>query len=304
MGPKRLPPTDAELTARPRLGKIEVVANVASGSVGPTAPAELEELLAEFGVSARVRAPEPGDLMRELKAAIDTGPDLLITLAGDGTVRAAAELCGPDGPMIAPLPGGTMNMMPHAVYGDRTWQEALKIALEDGRERDLGGGCIDGHRFLCAAILGSPARLAPAREAARSGRPLVAFGRLRHAFERAFTGRLRYQLDGGVRAKAEALVLICPIASKVMHAEDPALEAAALNPSGAVEILRLGLNALVRDWRIDASVEDQFCKRARVWSAQSIPALLDGEIVRLSNIAEIRYDPKVCRVLTPPKDER
>jgi diacylglycerol kinase family enzyme len=261
-------------------------------------------LLAEFGVSARVRVPEPGQLVRQLKAAIDTGPDLLITLAGDGTVRAAAELCGPDGPMLVPLPGGTMNMMPHAVYGQRPWQEALKIALEEGRERELGGGCIEGHRFLCAAILGSPARLAPAREAARAGHLLEAAGRLRHAVRRAFTGRLRYQLDTGQRSKAEAVVLICPIASKAMHAEDPALEAAALNPRGAGEILRLGINALVRDWRVDPSVENEFCKRAQVWSAQRIPALLDGEIVRLPSLVEVRYDPKICRVLTPPKDER
>jgi len=251
-----------------------------------------------------VRAPQPEDLMVELKRAVDAGPDLLITLAGDGTVRAAAELCGADGPIIAPLPGGTMNMLPHAVYGARPWQEALKLALDEGRERELGGGCIEGHRFLCAAILGSPARLAPAREAARKGHLLEAAGRVRHAVQRAFTGRLRYRLDGRPRAKAEALVLICPIASKVMHAEDPCLEAAALNPKGAGEILRLGLNALVRDWRIDPAVEDEHCKRAQVWAAQGIPALLDGEVVRLPSVIDVRYDPKICRVLTPPKDER
>jgi diacylglycerol kinase family enzyme len=281
-----------------------VVANVASGSVGPDAPEEIAKLLAEFGIAAKVRAPEPVDLIDQLKASVDAAPDLLIVLAGDGTVRAAAELCGPTGPMIAPLPGGTMNMLPHAVYGSRPWQEALQLALEDGRERDLGGGCIEGHRFLCAAILGSPARLAPAREAAREGRPVEAFARARHAVRRAFTGRLRYQLDNGRRAKAEALVLICPIASKVMHAEDPVLEAAAMDVSGAGEVLRLGLNALIRDWRVDPAVETHPCRRARVWSAQGIPALLDGEIVRLPSVTDVRYDPRICRVLTPPKDER
>ena len=137
---------------------------MASGSVGPDTPDEMARLLAEHGVAADVHACAPSELMDQLKASIASGPDLLITLAGDGTVRAAAELCGPDGPMIAPLPGGTMNMLPGAVYGGRPWDEALKLALEEGRERELGGGCIEGHRFLCAAILGSPARLAPARD--------------------------------------------------------------------------------------------------------------------------------------------
>jgi diacylglycerol kinase family enzyme len=281
-----------------------VVVNVASGSVGSDAPEEMARLLAEHGVKADVRACGPGELMAQLKASVAAAPDLLITLAGDGTVRAAAELCGPDGPLIAPLPGGTMNMLPHAVYGARPWPEALKLALEEGRERELGGGCIDGHRFLCAAILGSPARLAPAREAARDGKFGLAFTQTRKAIERAFTGRLRYQLDNGQREKAEALLLICPIASKVMHAEDPQLEAAALNPRGAGEILRMGLNALVRDWRVDPAVENQFCRRARIWSAHRIPAILDGEIVALPSLAEVRYEPNVCRVLTPPKEDR
>lgn len=277
---------------------------MASGSVGPDTPEEMSRLLAEYGVAADVHACAPTELTDQLKASIAADPDLLITLAGDGTVRAAAELCGSDGPMIAPLPGGTMNMLPNAVYGGRPWAEALKLALEEGRDRELGGGCIEGHRFLCAAILGSPARLAPVREAAREGRFRDAARQLKRAFDRAFTGRLRYQLDGGPRSKAEALVLICPIASKVMHAEDPALEAAALDVRGAGELLRLGVNALVRDWREDPSVENELCRKVRVSSAQRIPAVLDGESVMLPGLTEVRYDPKVCRVLTPPKEDR
>lgn len=277
--------------------------NVASGSVAPDAPEVMARLLAEHGVKAEVHACQPGELMSQLKASIDAAPDLLITLAGDGTVRAAAELCGPDGPMIAPLPGGTMNMLPHAVYGAHPWAEALKLALEEGREQDLGGGCIDGHRFLCGAILGSPARLAPVREAARDGQFRKAATRLRRALQKAFTGRLRYQLDNGPRAKAEALVLMCPIVSKIMRADDPMLEAAALNPTGAVEVLRLGINALVRDWRVDPAVENQPCRNAHIWSAQRIPALLDGEPTYLKPNAHVRFDPKVVRVLMPPQED-
>lgn len=278
--------------------------NVASGSVGADAPEELSRLLAEHGVSAEVHACAPGELMAQLRASVDAAPDLLITLAGDGTVRAAAELCGPDGPMIAPLPGGTMNMLSHAVYGPRPWADALTLALEEGRERDLGGGRIEDHRFLCGAILGSPARLATVREAAREGQFRKAATRLRRAFRNAFTGRLRYSLDDGPRAKAEALVLMCPIASKIMRAEEPMLEAAALNPTGAVEVLRLGLNALVSDWRADPSVDDQFCRTARVWSAQRIPALLDGEPTYLKPQVQVRFDPRIVRVLTPPREDR
>ena len=50
-----------------------------------------------------------------VRAAVDAAPDLLIVLAGDGTARLAAELCGLDGPLVAPMAGGTLNMLPHAL---------------------------------------------------------------------------------------------------------------------------------------------------------------------------------------------
>jgi diacylglycerol kinase family enzyme len=241
------------------------------------------------------------DIADELRAAVAAAPDLLVVLAGDGTARAAAEIAGPDGPMIAPLPGGTMNMLPHAVYGARPWPEALRLALEGGVERRLGGGHVEGHRFLVAAIVGPPALWAPAREAARLGKARLALVRAQRAFRRAFTGRLRYSLDGGEREKAEALVLMCPVASKVMRDEAAALEAAALNMRGAGEAVRLGINAIIRDWREDPAVEDRACRVARIWSAQGIPALLDGELVRLSPLTEVAFEPDICRVLALPK---
>ena len=134
-----------------------MIANVASGSVGADGPAEIAKILSDFGLAAHVCAPETHELTRCLRQAVDAAPDLLIVLAGDGTARAAAELCGPEGPIIAPLPGGTMNMLPHAIYGVRPWQMALTIALQQGYERPIGGGVVEGHSFLVAGIFGPPA---------------------------------------------------------------------------------------------------------------------------------------------------
>ena len=279
-----------------------MVANVASGGVGVDAPEQLAAIFAEYGISANICAPEIKGLGESLAAAVAAKPELLVVLAGDGTARTAAELCGPDGPALAPLPGGTMNMLPHAIYGARPWPEALRLALETGEERTIGGGQVEGHRFLCAAILGSPALWAPAREAVRKGKVRLAFLRAKRALDRAFTGRLRYALDGGGREKAEALVLMCPIASKALDEEAQSLEAAALNIRGATEAIRLGVNAIVRDWRFDPGVENEACQVARVWSAHPIPAILDGESVHLKRITEVRYQPRICRVLGLPKD--
>ncbi len=284
--------------------RIEVVVNCASGSVGPSAPAELEAMLAEHGVSAHVCSPETGELESCLRAALDSAPDLLIVLAGDGTARTAAQLAGPDGPVIAPLPGGTMNMLPHAVYGARPWQAALKHALQQGQPRIIGGGEVEGQIFLVAGIFGSPALWAPAREAARHGQPRLAWLRARRAMRRAFSGRLRYRLDGAERRKAEALVFMCPLTSRVMADDATALEAAALDVNGAADIFRIGVHAVTGDWRDAPNVQVEPCRLAEVWAAHRVPAILDGEAVTLPTRAQVRFRPGIVRVLAIPKELR
>jgi diacylglycerol kinase family enzyme len=283
---------------------VEVVANCASGSVGRTAPADIEKILSEHGLAAKVRSPEPQDLTRELRAAVDAAPDLLIVLAGDGTARAAAELCGPEGPMIAPLPGGTMNILPHAIYGVRPWQAALRLALDQGVGQVIGGGQVEGRSFLVGAIFGSAALWAPAREAARFGKLTLAWRRARRAMRRTFRGRLRYTLDGGGREKAEALMLMCPLASKALDNDDSALEAAAFDVHGTTDIMRVGLHAVLGDWRNTPGVEVERCQVARIWAAHGVPALLDGESVRLKPLSEVRYAARLARVLALPKAAR
>lgn len=287
------------MTGRPVLNRIELVANTASGSVGPDAPEAAREILAAHGVDARVQSPQDGDLMACLRRAVDARPDLVVVLAGDGTARAAAELCGPTGPLLAPLPGGTMNMLPHAIYGSRSWQDALKAILTDGEVRSLGGGEVEGRLFLVAAILGSPALWAPAREAVRQGRFDLAWGRAQRALRRAFSGRLRYALDDRSRGKAEAIAFICPAGSSALTDEDQMLEAAALNPAGAAEAFRLGLNAMMGDWRRDPAAQTSPCRAAAVWAAQGLPALLDGEPVRLPARVRVTWRPEVVRILAP-----
>ena len=281
---------------------VEVVANVASGGVGRGAPAEIEKILGDYGLGAHVCAPATHELEACIRAAVAARPDLLIVLAGDGTARAAAELCGPDGPMIAPLPGGTMNMLPHAIYGPRPWQTALTLALEQGHEQPIGGGSVDGHSFLVAGIFGAPALWAPAREAARFGKPRLAYLRARRALRRAFSGRLRYALDSGPREKAEALVIMCPLTSRALDNDDKALEAIGLDLHGAVDAVRMGFHALTGDWRHAPGVEVQRCQVARIWASHGIPAILDGESVLLKGLAEVRYTERVARVLAIPKD--
>lgn len=280
--------------------RVEIIANIASGSVGPDAPAQAEKILAEHGVSGSVHTPG-ADLNACLRSVIDSDPDAVFILAGDGTARAAAEMAGPDGPPVAPLPGGTMNMLPRAFYGDRSWQDALIACLEGGQPRMVSGGEVAGRPFYVAAILGSPALWADAREAVRAGKLDLAVMRAQRAVRRAFSGRLRLSLDGRPTQKTEALTLMCPLVSTVLAEDERALEAAALNPSSVADVFRLGVSAVTGSWRDDPSVSMGRCRIGKVWAGGRIPAILDGEPMRLDPEVQIRFRPKAFRALALPE---
>ncbi len=300
---------NAAPVARPRLQRIEAVVNTLAGHAGPDAPAAIQQIASQFGLDCNLRAPEPDKLWSELRAAVDTAPDLLVVVAGDGTAGAAASLCGPDGPLLAPLAGGTMNMLPHALYGVKDWRSALVETLTDGVETPVSGGEIDGRRFYVAAILGEPALWAEAREAARMRQLQLAWRKGRHAWRRAFSHRIRYCLDGGPKEKTLALTLMCPLVSKAMSGDERALEAARLDPQGVAQALRLGartmLSQLAGDWRDDPSVEVARCRSGMAWSGgRYLRAVLDGEPTRLHKQAEIRFLPRAFRALAPPAGRR
>jgi diacylglycerol kinase family enzyme len=289
------PPT---LQARPRLRRLAAVVNPASGCVGPGAAVALAEQVAAYGYDLSLSTPHPNEIEASLRAAVAAAPDLILVLAGDGTARLAAELCGPDGPLVAPLPGGTLNMLAHALYGPRPWPAALAAALEIGVERDVSGGRVGGRAFHVAAILGAPALLAHAREAVRAGRLLEAGRRVGHALRRAFGGELHYALEGAAEYRTEALVLIAPMISTMMRHE-AALEAASLDVRSAQEAFRLAFNGLTGGWRHDPSVTLEMFARGRAWARGRIPCILDGEIHPMPRAVEIKFVPRGFRALAP-----
>jgi diacylglycerol kinase family enzyme len=281
-----------------RIRRVEAVVNAASGSVGPGAADALERILAEHGYAFRIANAAPKDITAAVHVAVDSAPDLIVILAGDGTASLAARLSGAEGPLLAPLPGGTMNMLPHALYGPVNWRSALELALSVGVSRPVSGGEVDGRRFYVAAILGTPALWGEAREAVRAKRVRLAWLRARRAMIRTFSGKLHYSLSGGPEEKTEALSLLCPMVSRGLT-EDIALEVAAVDPNDALELLRLGFNAVTGDWRSDPSVRTTQCCEGVAWARGRIPAVLDGEPCRLSPRARFSFAPVAFRALAP-----
>lgn len=291
-------PGSRALTTRLDIKRVVVLVNPLSGSVGPRAAAEVEQILADYPCEAEV-VELVGDTMdAQIDEALASRPDVLFVLAGDGTARAAASKAGPKGPLVSPLPGGTMNMLPKALYGTTDWKAALRDALENGSAQCVSGGIVEGQAFYCAGIFGSPALWAPAREAMRTGKISLAWTYGRRAFRRAFSGKIRVELDLGKPRRSEALVLISPMISRALQ-EPVGLEAAAMNLSDVSEAFRLAANAVFSDWRQDPSVVTQPARLIRVRGRSRIPAVLDGEPVLLPNDITVAFIAKAFQALVP-----
>ncbi|MFC5390508.1 diacylglycerol kinase family protein [Brevundimonas bullata] len=294
----------AEPSATPRLSphvamkRVTILVNPLSGGVGPQAAAEAEAILSTYPLEATVVTLEGPRIKDQIGEALASKPDVLFVLAGDGTARSVATRAGAKGPLIAPLPGGTMNMLPKALYGTGDWKLALKRALEEGAPQAVSGGVVEGEAFYCAAILGAPALWAPAREAMRTGKLKLAWLYSRRALNRAFSGHIRFSLDGGAKRRAEALVLISPMISKAMD-EPVGLEAAAMNTADAAQAFRLAAHALFDDWRHDPNVTTQAARWITVSARSKIPAVIDGEPMLLGRNASIGFLPRAFMALVP-----
>jgi len=290
------------LTSKVKLGKIIMLINPMSGGVDGNAETQARAILDEYEVEADVYLLQGDGFQQTIDEAIAAKPDALLVLAGDGTARSVATLAGDHDILVAPLPGGTMNMLPKALYGTGDWKKALRRTLEQGEPRPIAGGAIGEEHFYCAAIMGAPALWAPAREAIRSGKIGKAWSQARLAFRRAFSGRIRFSLDKRQEQKAEALVLVTPLISKAFNENDPGLEAAAMKTSDAGQALRLAANALFTDWRNDEAVETTRTREVKVWGRSRIPAVIDGETIPVGREATIRFEPHAFTALALPAD--
>lgn len=275
-----------------------VLVNKDAGGVTAADRQKLLELLAQHGVR-RFELVEPDRLSPAIfKTAKNY--DLFIVLGGDGTARAAAEFAPKNAPPLVLLPGGTLNVLPRALYGNRAWPEALTAALERGEVRRLSMGRANDEAFFVAGIFGAPTLLARAREAVREGRYRVAVRRFRHFLKRAFTHGLRARPDGAPMRTAEAIGVLCPSFSGALEGEG--LEWARLDATRLQDLLRLGLRSFGPGWREDPSIDLRTCKGGDIVSTGLIPATLDGEPKTFVSRVRIRFERAGPRVVAVDPD--
>ncbi len=279
-------------------GRITAVLNIGSGGAGAKSAEEMAAIFAETDLAhAEVVAVGPDEIDHALAVATAES-EVVVVLGGDGTIRSAAEKCGAADKLLMPLAGGTMNMLPHALYGNVPWQTALRETLAAPEVRDVSGGKVEGQAFFCVAILGAPSLWADAREALRHGHPVEAIQRAATAIRRSGDA-LDYRLGDALSGEAEAVAVICPLVSQAMDGTERSLEAAALDPQAAGAIFRLAFHAIFDDWRRDPSVSLARVRTVRVSGHGRVPVILDGERALMGRVVNVAFEPLAFRALAP-----
>jgi diacylglycerol kinase family enzyme len=290
---------EAQDAAAALQGRLVAVLNTASGSVTAKAEQDVRAIFDAAGLGhGEVVCAAPAELEATLDATVRRA-DVLVVLGGDGTIRTAAEKSGESRNILIPLPGGTMNMLPRALYGARDWRRALSDTLAAPEVHCVSGGRAGPHAFFVAALVGAPTLWADARESLRAWRLLEAGRRAVTALRRGMSEPLDYAFDTAVAGSAEAVAVMCPLVSRVMREDEPKLEAAAIDTRTGAELLRLGVNTLFSDWRADPSVVSCKVERVSITGHGRVPVILDGERVRMGRRVEIAFTPLAFRALVP-----
>ena len=281
--------------------KIGALLNASSGTCNKEAEAELVGILEAAGLkAAHLWCGECSGYQTALDETRAMDLDLLIVLGGDGTIRSAAEGCDAERPILVPLPGGTMNVLPKALYGERPWAQALKATLDRPVLRPVAGAKVQQHRFFVAAMFGGVAGMGEAREALRTLAIGEAVEKGMAAMQGVMSSTLNYDFEGRT-GQSEAIAVMCG-ASRLADGSASGFEAAAMKVENPFSVMRLALHSLFGGWRQDPDVVHAYLHRLKVRSDTAITAMLDGETFDLGLEAEVEHLPHAFTALVPADD--
>lgn len=287
-------------------GQAVVLINLSSSSATDIA-GEITALFQRYGYGAPHILKGPGsempDLLQTMRRMEAT---IMVSYGGDGTAGAVSALARDRDCPFLPLPGGTMNMLTHGLYGSDDWKDCLLKGLAVDRARPMTAGRVidasgEDHVFLVGSIFGQATRMSEAREELRDGNLLEA---AKGALETLKTNDdqaplyVSFGSDAAPTQPAELLNVFCPFMSG--SALDPdRLDVMLVETLSAGTTLSLGLASLRGELQNDANVQAVQTDTFTLTSEAPIEALLDGEPRRFDGPVTVHIDKNCGRVLAP-----
>lgn len=285
---------------RTHFKKPTVIVNMAAGSSSDVTDDIASIFKRLHCPQPNVHLVDPPQLSAKYSEVKTDGTDLLIVFGGDGTCKSGAITARDAGIPFVALPGGTMNMLPKALYGTDDWQIALELALSQKTPRWQAAGSINNHIFFCGAIIGDPITMSEARESLRDGDVLEAVKQIPDIMTAIAHGeRFEFKVDGEIFDKdANGLQIYCPYMTTGATSTD-AFELASVPQLSMAQIIGIGARALTQDWRDSVHVKTAFAKHVEITGQGAFDILLDGEPETVKCPVKIKLETKGVLVLAP-----
>lgn len=269
-------------------GRVDIVFNPNSGrGRAPLLAAEVAEALGLAGFDTRRLT-----IAQYLGQPIDGGAACIVTVGGDGTVRAIVEgLCNRfagDGPPIAVLALGTANLVARHLqlpWSDVTRLDTLVRAIAEGRTREMDLPTANGRPFLLMCSAGFDAQVVHELAALRRG-PITKLSYV-PALAKSWLG---FRGDS-IEVRADAQLLFGPAPGLVIVANAPEYGTGfTLNPSATSNDGQLDVTVFTMEGRKHIvttawhAVTRQVGRAAAIMTTASVvditgtaPAQIDGE---------------------------
>lgn len=268
--------------------------NPKAGSVPADAHDRLTEVLQSVGHGGadliEVDTSDPETQLRELA---QQSPDLFIVWGGDGTLRAALTTVGLATPNLLLLPGGTMNLLPHILHGQKPWDEVLRAVIKSPRRHTLPAGDVNGQRFYCAMLAGAPAQFAEARESLRRGDLGKAAAEAGTALDTLNNLHLNARYTNGDSFADERLPTTSVIGAVIgaLTKAGAGMEVAALTNPTTGSALNVLWTSFFTDWRNANDVEVAPATSLEIASedGEEIPVIADGEAAKSDSRVRVDF---------------
>lgn len=254
-----------------------LISNIASGSTDARTVESLPALLPTIDFVGHTGF--PAEALPSVESLDAQNISLILLLAGDGTINAAATLYDKWSGAALVLPGGTMNMLANRLHGSAAIAEIARVVIAGDAARTTLPYVAAGDRRAYVAAIAGPASLwAHAREAVRGGRLRQAWRATRLAWLRSFARGPRVR--GGERARSAAILLL---------PDSGAIEIARIGVAGWLEAARLGLDYVASDWRRSPTVDIARADQAVLEGGRNVHMLFDGESARMPLPLAVRH---------------
>jgi len=287
-----------------------MIVNPAAGSFDDGFRRRLEESLLRQGAQCDIWETTPdcdGKVLAERAKA--SGASEVLVCGGDGTVMAVVNGLGANSAVILSIiPGGTANLLATALQIPSDLEDAVTVAIE-GVEREIDLGRRDETVFALGIGVGLTERLisqASADAKERIGRWAYFFALMKEVGARPHRFQLKLDDQAPIDCHGVAIVLanVGEIGSGMRFAPDARpydglLDLCVLHRFGFLDLLRLGLHAVIGGLKKDRELTFYQARRFELDANPPLEVQIDGEQVPARTPIRAEILPGALRVRVP-----